>query len=117
MQVWEKPPKPFTSTLHSLSKILMGNPYDSWQKANPFAELWFKSGGHQKSIFHPIKGSTLIQTGQRCISVVFYSIYDLTHHVQIVLDWSSHHNVVLLRSDQIPNKDQQMVRQDPCKNL
>ena len=39
------------------------------------------------------------------------------HQMQVVLDQSSLHNVVLFRADQIIDDKLQMVRQDPGPNL
>ena len=37
--------------------------------------------------------------------------------MQVILDWSSIHSVVLLSADQIINDKLQTVRQDPGQNL
>ena len=83
------------------------------QNADPFAELRLESGGlqnrRQELVVHPIEGLGLIQIDQRGLVVVFYPLYDLANQVQVVLDRSSLHSVVLLRSNQITNDKLQMI--------
>ena len=50
-----------------------------------------------------IKGLGLIQIDQCSFDAIFSLLLDVVHQVQVVLDWSFLHSIVLLRSNQIAN--------------
>lgn len=74
------------------------------QKAEPLAEIWFKSSGLQNScqilLVGPVECLELIQIDQHSFVVVSYALFDRADQMKVKLDVSALDSTNLIRSQQ-----------------